>query len=118
MYMYIHVYHTHTHTHTHTRTHTFLLISLPPSFPPSHLPSLPPSLLPPSLPPSLLTSLPVYSEGGIIDGRYSLDGGLDYVRVEPPFRDDGVSTAQELERCKKMILTPYLTFLKVVRAAL
>ena len=57
----------------------------------------------------------VFSDsGGVIDGRFSMDGGHDFVSIEPPFGDDGMSTTKELERCKKTVLTPYLTFLKVV----
>ena len=53
---------------------------------------------------------------GVIDNVYSMDGGHDFVDVRyvPTFVEDGVSTTQELTRCKKTVLIFYLNFLKLV----
>ena len=55
-------------------------------------------------------------EGVIIDGRCSFDGANDFVdiRLDMTLGEEGVSTTQELNRCKKTVLVFYLNFLKVV----
>ena len=55
-------------------------------------------------------------EGGVIDTVLSMDGGHDFVdvRLDPTLAEDGVSTTQELIRCKKTVLIFYLNFLKLV----
>ena len=54
--------------------------------------------------------------GGVIDGDYSVDADHDFVdiRLDPTLGDEGMSTTQELNRCKKTVLVFYLNFLKVV----
>ena len=56
----------------------------------------------------------------MIDGMFSMDGGHDFVDVRLDTTlggEDGMSTTQELIRCKKTVLVFYLNFLKVVRKA-
>ena len=53
----------------------------------------------------------------MIDYVASMDGGYDFVdiRIDPTLGgEDGMSTTQELIRCKKTVLVFYLNFLKVV----
>jgi hypothetical protein len=55
--------------------------------------------------------------GGVIDSVLSMEGGHDFVdiRIDPTLGgEDGVSTTQELIRCKKTVLVFYLNFLKVI----
>ena len=59
-------------------------------------------------------------DGVVIDGRCSIDGdhGFVDVRLDTTLGEEGVSTTQELNRCKKTVLVFYLNFLKVVRDCL
>lgn len=56
---------------------------------------------------------------GVIDTVLSMEAGHDFVnvRLDPTLGEDGISTTQELIRCKKTVLTFYLNFLKVVRCS-
>ena len=66
----------------------------------------------PILPPLVL------SGDGVIDNVYSMENEHDFVDVslDPTLGggEDGMSTTQELIRCKKTVLIFYLNFLKVV----
>ena len=118
-----------------TCTRVCPLIHILPKFPSPFLPLSPLPLSPVLFPPSSLpllflplsygldTQYQQVSEVGSIQNSFSesgegiIDGRVDvgtFVSIDPPYGSDGMSATEELEKCQKTVLKPYLTFLKVV----